>query len=130
METIPSESVCYPAKLVHGHIESLIRSKVDFIFYPAVIYEKKEDASADNHFNCPVVASYPEVIRTNMDRLREQGIPLISPFLNIDHVPALKKHCKPRFLAFRQRNWRRRLTRGCKKQSGLAAISALKAKRR
>lgn len=91
METIPSESVCYPAKLVHGHIESLIRSKVDFIFYPAVIYEKKEDASADNHFNCPVVASYPEVIRTNMDRLKEQSIPLVSPFLNIDHVPALKK---------------------------------------
>ncbi|MUG85264.1 2-hydroxyglutaryl-CoA dehydratase [Paenibacillus timonensis] len=97
METIPSESVCYPAKLVHGHIESLIRSKVDFIFYPAVIYEKKEDASADNHFNCPVVASYPEVIRTNMDRLREQGIPLISPFLNIDHVPALKKTLQTTF---------------------------------
>lgn len=97
METIPSESVCYPAKLVHGHIESLIRSKVDFIFYPAVIYEKKEDASADNHFNCPVVASYPEVIRTNMDRLKEQSIPLVSPFLNIDHVPALKKTLQATF---------------------------------
>ncbi|MGG6314581.1 acyl-CoA dehydratase activase-related protein [Paenibacillus macerans] len=97
METIPSESVCYPAKLAHGHIESLIRSRVDFIFYPAVVYEKKEDASADNHFNCPVVASYPEVIRTNMDRLKEQGIPLFSPFLNIDHVPALKKTLQTTF---------------------------------
>lgn len=97
METIPSESVCYPAKLVHGHIDSLIRSQVDFIFYPAVVYEKKEDASADNHFNCPVVASYPEVIRTNMDRLKEQGIPLVSPFLNIDHVPALKKTLQTTF---------------------------------
>lgn len=91
METIPSESVCYPAKLAHGHIQSLIRSKVDFIFYPAVIYERKEDTSADNHFNCPVVASYPEVIRTNMDGLKESGIPLVSPFLNIDNIAAVKK---------------------------------------
>lgn len=97
METIPSESVCYPAKLAHGHTQSLIRSKVDFIFYPAVIYEKNEDTSADNHFNCPVVASYPEVIRTNMDGLKENGIPLISPFLNFDNVPALKKKLQETF---------------------------------
>lgn len=97
METIPSESVCYPAKLAHGHIESLIRSKVDFIFYPAVIYEKREDEKADNHFNCPVVASYPEVIRTNMDGLKESGIPLISPFLNFDNVSVLKKRLQETF---------------------------------
>ncbi|WP_410769696.1 acyl-CoA dehydratase activase-related protein [Fontibacillus sp. BL9] len=91
METIPSESVCYPAKLAHGHIQSLIRSGVDFIFYPAVVYEKKEDEAADNHFNCPVVASYPEVIRTNVDALKEGGVPLVSPFLNFDSEPVLRK---------------------------------------
>lgn len=97
METIPSESVCYPAKLAHGHIESLLRSKVDFIFYPAVVYEKREDDQADNHFNCPVVASYPEVIRTNIDGLKESGIPLVSPFLNLDNVSVLKKRLQETF---------------------------------
>lgn len=97
METIPSESVCYPAKLAHGHILSLIRSQVDFIFYPAVVYEKKEDDFADNHFNCPVVASYPEVIRTNVDALKESGIPLISPFLNFDSEPVLRKRLQETF---------------------------------
>lgn len=97
METIPSESVCYPAKLAHGHIQSLIRSRVDFIFYPAVVYEKKEDESADNHFNCPVVASYTEVIRTNVDALKEGGTPLVSPFLNFDSEPVLRKRLQETF---------------------------------
>lgn len=91
MDTIPSESICYPAKMAHGHIQSLIDSGVDFIFYPAVVYEKKEDQAAQNHFNCPVVASYPEVIRNNMDGLRENGIPFISPFLTFDDINALTK---------------------------------------
>lgn len=97
METIPSESVCYPAKLAHGHIQSLISSKVDMIFYPAVVYEKKEDDTADNHFNCPVVASYPEVIRTNVDALKESRIPLISPFLNFDSPVVLRKRLQETF---------------------------------
>lgn len=97
METIPSESVCYPAKLAHGHVQSLINSKVDMIFYPAVIYEKKEDEAADNHFNCPVVASYPEVIRTNVDALKQSGIPLISPFLNFDSPAVLRKRLQETF---------------------------------
>ncbi|MNB72725.1 Activator of (R)-2-hydroxyglutaryl-CoA dehydratase [compost metagenome] len=91
MDTIPSEAVCYPAKMVHGHVQSLLGMGVDFIFYPAVVYEKKEDETADNHFNCPVVASYPEVIRNNMDGLKEKDIPLVSPFLNFDDVSALTK---------------------------------------
>ncbi|WP_410513396.1 acyl-CoA dehydratase activase-related protein [Paenibacillus sp. BR2-3] len=91
MDTIPSESICYPAKMAHGHVQSLIGKDVDFIFYPAVVYEKKEDEAAHNHFNCPVVASYPEVIRNNMDGLKENGVPLVSPFLTFDDIPALTK---------------------------------------
>lgn len=91
MDTIPSESICYPAKMAHGHVQQLIGQGVDFIFYPAVVYEKKEDDAAQNHFNCPVVASYPEVIRNNMDGLKEQGVPLVSPFLTFDDIPALTR---------------------------------------
>lgn len=83
METIPSESVCYPGKLVHGHIEWLIRKKPDFIFYPCIPYEHKEFDSSDNHYNCPIVTSYPEVIKNNVDNLKESGIPFFNPFLNI-----------------------------------------------
>ncbi|GAA0392494.1 acyl-CoA dehydratase activase-related protein [Paenibacillus motobuensis] len=91
MESIPSESVCYPAKLTHGHVDSLIDQKVDFIFYPSVVYEHKEDEEARNHFNCPVVTSYPEVIRVNMDRLKEAGIPYVQAFLTLDNPKSLKK---------------------------------------
>lgn len=91
MDTIPSESICYPAKMAHGHVQSLLSKGVDFIFYPAIVYEKKEDDAAQNHFNCPVVASYPEVIRNNMDGLKESGIPLVSPFLTFDDISALTK---------------------------------------
>ncbi|GGG10173.1 2-hydroxyglutaryl-CoA dehydratase [Paenibacillus albidus] len=91
MDTIPSESICYPAKMAHGHVQSLIGQDVDFIFYPAIVYEKKEDEAAHNHFNCPVVASYPEVIRNNVDGLKEGGVPLINPFLTFDDIPALTK---------------------------------------
>lgn len=64
--TIPSDTACYPAKLVHGHIQSLIQKQVDYIFYPCMTYNFDEHLS-DNHFNCPVVAYYPEVISANMD---------------------------------------------------------------
>ncbi|NLV35777.1 MAG: 2-hydroxyacyl-CoA dehydratase [Clostridiaceae bacterium] len=81
IETMPSESVCYPAKLVHGHIMCLVRSGVKNIFYPCIPYEIKEDEQANNCFNCPIVTSYSEVIRTNMDVLKEQGINFMNPFL-------------------------------------------------
>ncbi len=89
IETIPSESVCYPAKLVHGHIAKLIDRKVDFIFYPSVPYEVKEDVDADNHYNCPIVTSYPETIKHNTDRLDEEQIRLMSPFLPMDEPERL-----------------------------------------
>ena len=81
IETIPSESVCYPAKLVHGHIAKLIEKQVDFIFYPSIPYEEKEFEGADNHYNCPVVTSYPETIKHNTDPIVQGEVRFISPFL-------------------------------------------------
>ena len=60
IESIPSESECYPAKIAHGHIMWLIEQGIDFIFYPSVAYERKEVEGANNHYNCPIVASYSE----------------------------------------------------------------------
>lgn len=91
IETIPSESVCYPGKMVHGHIMNLIEKGVKFIFYPCVTYEKKEQAEADNHYNCPIVVSYPEVIKNNVDVLREKGILFLKPFLTLDDEASLCK---------------------------------------
>ncbi|HEY5584875.1 MAG TPA: acyl-CoA dehydratase activase-related protein [Ruminiclostridium sp.] len=91
IETMPSESVCYPAKLVHGHIMSLVNKKVNFIFYPCLPYEIAEDDGADNHYNCPIVTSYPEVIMNNMDVLKTDGIKFFKPFLPYDNKKRLKK---------------------------------------
>lgn len=83
MESIPSENICYPAKLVHGHIEDLLDKNVPAIFYPCIIYNEKRTDS-NNSFNCPIVATYPEVIRNNMERLIDSGTKFISPFLNLN----------------------------------------------
>jgi len=89
--TIPSETVCYPAKLVHGHIVDLIEKGVKLIFYPSIFYEKKEDEKSNNHLNCPVVTSYPEVIKHNMDELKEGDVVFLNPFLTFDDLNGLKK---------------------------------------
>jgi len=89
MDSIPSESVCYPAKLVHGHISHLIKSGIKFIFYPSIAYEKKEIDGADNCFNCPIVTSYPENIRNNMGELTENDINFLNPFLTLNNKAAL-----------------------------------------
>ncbi|MEN8904646.1 MAG: acyl-CoA dehydratase activase-related protein [Clostridiales bacterium] len=81
IETMPSESVCYPAKLVHGHIKYLIGKGIDKIFYPCIPYEKKDVTEGDNYYNCPVVTSYSEVIKNNMDDLKDSDIDFINPFL-------------------------------------------------
>ncbi len=83
MESIPSENVCYPAKLVHGHIESLLDKGIKRIFYPCVSYSEELTGGQDNNFNCPIVATYPEVIRNNMERLAEDKAEFISPFLSL-----------------------------------------------
>ncbi|WP_089611641.1 2-hydroxyacyl-CoA dehydratase [Dehalobacterium formicoaceticum] len=89
IETIPSESVCYPGKLVHGHVMDLVEKGLDFIFYPCITHERKEDEGAPNHFNCPIVISYPEVIKNNVDVLREKGIRYLKPFLPFAHEKRL-----------------------------------------
>lgn len=82
METISSDTACYPAKLVHGHIKWLIDNGIKTIFYPSINYELIEDEQANNHYNCPIVAMYPEVIAGNMDdQLSAEGVTLIHPFL-------------------------------------------------
>ena len=82
IETMPSESVCYPAKIAHGHVQSLVNDGVKFIFYPCLPYERVEDKSADNHYNCPVVGSYPEVIRLNMrDEFVKNSVVFTAPVL-------------------------------------------------
>lgn len=85
--TIPSDTVCYPAKLVHGHIESLLEKNVDFIFYPCMSYNLDEGES-DNHFNCPVVAYYPELLKANNQRLNDGNF--IHPYLDLNRE---KKCC-------------------------------------
>lgn len=89
IESIPSESACYPAKISHGHIESLIRRGVKFIFYPSVAYERLEHEDAGNHYNCPVVASYPEVIKNNVDSLQRENIKFKNPFVSLNNPKTL-----------------------------------------
>ncbi|GAA0126139.1 2-hydroxyacyl-CoA dehydratase [Clostridium sp. CTA-19] len=91
IETIPSESACYPAKLAHGHIIDLINKDVDAIFYPCIMYENKEQEEATNQFNCPMVISYPEVIKNNVDLLKETNTKFINPFLTLGNISKLKK---------------------------------------
>jgi predicted CoA-substrate-specific enzyme activase len=83
-ETIPSDTACYPAKLVHGHIASLIEQGIKLIFYPSISHERLEQVEANNHYNCPMVISYPEVIKNNMDIIRQNGVTLLNPFLPYD----------------------------------------------
>ncbi|MBO4309755.1 MAG: 2-hydroxyacyl-CoA dehydratase [Lachnospiraceae bacterium] len=87
-DSIPSDTVCYPAKLMHGHIELLIRDKVDAIFNPCLTYNIDEKAG-DNHYNCPVVAYYPELLRVNMDVLND--VVYLAPFLSVSDEAELAR---------------------------------------
>lgn len=89
MDSIPSESECYPAKLSHGHIEWLIKNGVRTIFYPCVYYEHKERENAQNHFNCPIVISYPENIKNNVENLDKKNITFINPFIAFSNEEVL-----------------------------------------
>ncbi len=81
MESIPSESECYPAKLAHGHVEWLIRNGVETIFHPCVFYERKETPGAQNHYNCPIVVSYPENLKNNVEAVSDGNVKYIRPFI-------------------------------------------------
>ena len=80
--TIPSDTACYPAKLSHGHINALAKENVDAIFYPCMSYNFDEKAG-DNHYNCPVVAYYPEVLKDNCREL--ENIPFIFDFIDLSN---------------------------------------------
>jgi len=81
IESIPSESECYPAKLAHGHISWLINQGLDFIFYPCIPYERNESPDANNHYNCPIVTSYAENIKNNVEEINDKNLKFLNPFL-------------------------------------------------
>ncbi|MBN2795391.1 MAG: 2-hydroxyacyl-CoA dehydratase [Clostridia bacterium] len=91
LESIPSESVCYPGKLVHGHLEDLLDKGIKKIFYPSIPYNIKEDQGANNHYNCPIVISYPETIWANLERLHAEDVIFYHPFLPIDDEKRMYK---------------------------------------
>ena len=82
IESMPSESVCFPAKLSHGHIISLIEKGIKTIFYPCMPYSRKEYEKADNHYNCPIVISYSEVLKNNVEEI--SSVKFLNPFLPFD----------------------------------------------
>ena len=102
IDSIPSESECYPAKLVHGHISWLISKDVDFIFHPAIPYERNEFPDANNHYNCPIVTSYSENIKNNVDEITSGQMRFINPFMAFTSEEVLsqqlvKTFCKDEF---------------------------------
>ncbi len=86
IESIPSESECYPAKLAHGHVSWLIHQKVDFIFYPALFYERNEFEDANNHYNCPIVTSYSENIKNNVEEIGSGQVAFRNPFMSFRDI--------------------------------------------
>lgn len=91
IESITSETACYPAKISHGHIESLIEDGVKYIFYPSVFYEEKEFEKSHNTLNCPVVAGYSEVLKNNVESLDENAVKFENPFISFDNRKRLEK---------------------------------------
>ena len=91
MESMPSESVCYPAKLSHGHVISLLERGIKTIFYPCIPYSRKEYKEADNHYNCPIVISYSEVLKNNIEELKNPDIHFINPFLPLNPKNLVKR---------------------------------------
>ena len=97
IESIPSESECYPAKLAHGHVSWLIRKGLKYIFYPCIPYERTEFEDANNHYNCPIVTSYAENIKNNVEELRDSDIRFENPFLPFTNLDVLKKRLVEEF---------------------------------
>ena len=81
IESIPSESECYPAKLAHGHVTWLIKQGIHFIFYPCIPYERNEFPDSNNHYNCPIVTSYAENIKNNIEEIKKENIDFRNPFM-------------------------------------------------
>jgi predicted nucleotide-binding protein (sugar kinase/HSP70/actin superfamily) len=92
--TVMSENICFPAKLLHGHIFDLLQAGVDRILFPMVFYEQREFADAVNCFNCPVVSGYPDVVRSAIDPAGRHGIPLDQPAITFQNVELLQRNCR------------------------------------
>ena len=90
IESIPSESECYPAKISHGHVMWLLQKGIKTIWYPCIPYEENQTPDANNHYNCPIVTSYAENIKNNMEELRDPDVLFLNPFLALDNADALK----------------------------------------
>ncbi len=89
IDSIPSESECYPAKLAHGHVTWLIHQNVDFIFYPCIPYERNEFPDSNNHYNCPIVTSYAENIKNNVDEITSGQVKFLNPFMSFQNEDTL-----------------------------------------
>lgn len=100
MDTISSDTACYPAKIAHGHITALVNQGVKHIFYPCIPKERKEYPAADNCFNCPIVVGYAEVLRANMDILHEQKVKFHNPFLPYNDKKMLSQRLWEEFREF------------------------------
>ena len=90
IESMPSESVCYPAKLSHGHIMNLIEKDPDFIWMPCIRWERQEDETAGNHYNCPIVMSYPTALGLNVDAITQNNVEFMYPFVPYHDKTELK----------------------------------------
>ncbi|MDO4467192.1 MAG: acyl-CoA dehydratase activase [Bacillota bacterium] len=110
-QSIPSDTACLPAKVVHGHIEDLLKQDIQAIFYPCMTYNVDEHQS-DNHFNCPLVAYYPEVINGNMEITK----PFIYPFLSMDDkktfIKAIQLHFNKNGIQFKKRELNKAFEKG------------------
>ena len=111
--TIPSDTACYPAKIMHGHVEELAERGVDAIFYPCLTYNRDEKDS-DNHYNCPVVAYYSELLNGNMNVLKHTR--LLAPYLNInvrrEFARGLYDYLSPIYPDIRKSEIRRAIKKG------------------
>ncbi|MDR1038982.1 MAG: acyl-CoA dehydratase activase-related protein [Deltaproteobacteria bacterium] len=87
LETIPSQTVCYPAKMVHGHVMALLAERPDFVFFPCTPLELPAPYRTEDRYNCPLVGTYPELVRLNMDAIGDSGVRLVSPFLDLGSSP-------------------------------------------
>ena len=97
IESIPSESECYPAKLAHGHVKWLIEHNVDFVFYPALFYERNEFDEANDHYNCPIVTSYSENIKNNVEEIGSGKTVLRNPFLSFANEQVIAQELMKEF---------------------------------
>lgn len=97
IESIPSESECYPAKLAHGHVTWLLKQQVPFIFYPSLFYERNEFEDANNHYNCPIVTSYSENIKNNIEEISQGQVDFKNPFLSFRDLEIVTKRLVEEF---------------------------------